>query len=223
MKPTTNRRELLRTMTAGLAYGLLQADAGGAEATGSDPLLRRGDKLDVAGREAQILEDAFRLGHDYEKRHGGCCRCTVAALQDALPFLPADAGLFRAALCLDGGATPTGIQNCGGFTGAGIVLGYLCGRNRGESSLGDKGLSQELLRKVYRRYEQEYGSVLCKDVRAATKGDCPRVVGDAAKWTAEALLEVFADYRPPAPPAEPAPETPAETKPVGETPPTAGT
>lgn len=188
-------------MAAGWAFSLVGSGEAAAESDGSEPLLRRGDKIDVAGREAQILEDAFRLGYDYEKRFGGCCRCTVAALQDALPCLAADAGLFRAAVCLDGGATPTGVQNCGGFTGAGIVLGSLCGRARDATSFGDKGLSQELLRKVYRRFEQQYGSVLCKDVRAAAKGDCPRVVGDVVRWTAEVLLEAFADYRPAAAPA----------------------
>jgi len=216
MNLTTNRRELLQSATAGLALTLLRSDATAAETDGREPILRRGDRFDVGGREAQIIEDAFRLGHDYERRYGGCCQCTVAALQDALPCLKADAGLFRAASCLDGGATPTGIQNCGCFTGAGMVIGYLCGRTRDGAFFGDRQLSQELMRNIYRRFEAEYGSVLCKDVRAAATGDCTRVVGTAAKWAAEVLLEAFGDDRVPEPPANAAPATPAEIQGAGD-------
>jgi hypothetical protein len=35
--------------------------------------------------------------------------------------------------------------------------------------------------------------VLCKDVREAADGNCPDVVGKAAKWTAEILLKEFTD------------------------------
>ena len=201
MKETTNRRELFQSLAAGLTLTLISSKETAAQMGDPESVLRRGDRIDVAGRENQIIEDAFRLGYDYEKRYGGCAQCAVAALQDALPFVPADASLFRAASCLDGGATPTGIQSCGGFTGAGIIIGHLCGRTRDEIFFGDKKLSQELLRSVYRRFEERYGSVLCKDVRAAAERDCPQVVGLAAKWAAEALLEAFANYHPPEPPA----------------------
>jgi hypothetical protein len=195
MNPTANRRELFQSVTPVLALTLIPSDTAANAADDPEPPLGRGDRVDVAGRELQIIEDAYRLGYDYEKRYGGCCQCAVAALQDALPFVPADVGLFRAASSLDGGATPTGLQNCGSFTGVGMVIGYLCGRTRNETFIGDKRLSQELLRNVYQRFQERYGSVLCKDVRAAAQADCPLVVGMAAKWTAEALLETFADYR----------------------------
>jgi C_GCAxxG_C_C family probable redox protein len=207
------RREVTRWLLAG--FGL--AVAAPAEASGPHsepgPMLRRGDRIDLAGREAAILEAAYQLGYEYEKRYGGCAQCTVAALQDALPFVPAEVGLFRGASCLDGGATPNGLQNCGSFTGAGMVIGYLCGRTRDEVFFGDKGLAQELIRQVYRRFEERYGSVLCKDVRAKAKADCPAVVGDAARCTAEILLETFADYRAPKPPADPNTSPPSRPKP----------
>lgn len=200
-----NRRELFHSVTAGLAWTLVPSEGAAAAttaaATDPEPLLRRGERVDVAGREAQIIQDAYQLGYDYEKRFGGCCQCAVAALQDALPFVPADVGLFRAASCLDGGATPTGIQNCGSFTGVGMIIGHLCGRTRNETFFGDKRLSQELLRNVYHCFQERYGSVLCKDVRAAAKADCPQVVGLAARWAAEVLLEAFAGYQAPQPPA----------------------
>lgn len=211
MTATTNRRTVLQSLAAGLTCSWIRPDEASAQDARPEPPLHRGDRVDVAGREAQLLEDAYRLGHDYEKRYGGCAQCTVAALQDALPFVPADVGLFRAASCLDGGATPTGVQNCGSFTGAGMVLGYLCGRTRDKTFCGDKQLSQELMRSVYRRFEQRYGSVLCKDVRATAKGDCPHVVGTTARWVVEVLLEAFADYHAPQTPAtNEAPKQPAK-------------
>jgi len=130
MNPTTNRRVLCQSLAAGAALALSPSHRMANPALEPAPLLQRGDRLDVAGQETHIVDKAYRLGCDYEKRYGGCCQCTVAALQDAFACVTADVGLFRAASCLDGGATPTGIQNCGSFTGAGMIIGYLCGRTR---------------------------------------------------------------------------------------------
>jgi hypothetical protein len=100
-------------------------------------------------------------------------------------------GLFRAATCLDGGATPVAVQNCGGFTGAGIVIGFLCGSRRNETFYGSAKLAHRLLHQVYHRFAKEYGTVLCRDVRKSMNGNCPEVVGRAACWTAEVLLAEF--------------------------------
>jgi len=112
----------------------------------------------------------------------------VAALQEALAFVPQDAALRRAASCLDGGATPRGVQSCGAFTGAGMFLGWLCGTAEFKNPL----LARKLLKQVYQQFESQYGSVLCKDIRPKAASDCPKVVGLAAQWTAEAILSEFA-------------------------------
>ena len=136
-----------------------------------------------------------QYGHDYEKKYRGCARWTVAALQDAVPFVPADQGLLRGATCLDAATTPTGIHSCGAFIGCAMVIGYVCATTTGGEAFEASGsLSDELIRKVYQRFEGEYGSVLCKDVKEAANHDCPEVVGKAAKWTAEVLLKEFTDY-----------------------------
>jgi hypothetical protein len=203
--PTPDRRRVL--CAAGAAVGSLLAgplvrtacpaeSADPAEPTvreGPCGVLQDGDTVELQGEACQIVEEAYRLGHEYEKRHGGCAQCTVAALQDAVPFVPKDVGLFRGASCLDGGATPTGVQNCGSFTGSGMVIGYVCGRTRSETFEGSGALSHKLVRKLYERYAEAYGSVLCKDVREAAERDCPKVVGQAARWTAEILQEQFTE------------------------------
>ncbi|MBN1852023.1 MAG: C_GCAxxG_C_C family protein [Pirellulales bacterium] len=147
--------------------------------------------FDVDGQKHQIIDAAYRLGHQYEKQYGGCAQCTLAALQDVIPFLAVDKGLFRGASCLDGGATPNGLQNCGSFTGAAMAIGYLCGRQRNGKFEGTTDQSHELIHKLYKQYETLYGSVLCKDVREKANRDCPEVVGLAAKWTAQILLDEF--------------------------------
>ena len=185
----TGRRRFLRLTAAGAGL-LLGGAARGAQTQG---ILKSGDRIDIGGDAKEIIERAYALGHQYEARYGGCAQCTLAALQDAIPFVPIDKGLFRGASGLDGGATPAGLQNCGAFTGAVMVIGYLCGRSREKTFTGSTGLSHRLVRKVYQRFKKEYGSVLCKDVRKGAKSDCPKVVGRAARWTAEVLLSEFGE------------------------------
>jgi len=156
--------------------------------------LEEGDRVDLGDRAESAIETANQLGRRLSKEHGGCARCTVAALQKAIEFVPEDKGLFRAASCLSGGATPHGLQNCGAFTGAGMFLGWTCGTDGFQSTR----LSNTLIREVYQRFEDHYGSVLCKDVRREANGDCAEVVANAAQWTAEVLLAQFADFRTPA-------------------------
>jgi len=169
---------------------LAKQKAEGAKTSKQKLPLDKNTQIDVGHRGKEIIEKAYKLGHEYEKKHGGCCRCTVAALQDAIEFIPKNEDVFRTACCLDGGATPTDMQNCGAFTGSGIILGYLCGT----SPFGDTSLSHKLIHQVYEKFKDAYGSVLCKEVREKAKRDCPEVVGTAARWTAEAILKEFTNY-----------------------------
>jgi len=190
----STRRELMQLTMAGAGLALVTGLCGNTRCAGGDESGEQEQGFDVDGREPEIIERAYRLGHRYEKEHGGCAQCTLAALQDAIPFLAADKGLFRGASALDGGATPNGLQNCGSFTGAGMAIGYLCGRRRNAKFEGTTKQSHKLIRKLYKQYEEHYGSVLCKDVREKAEHDCPEVVGLAAKWTAQILLDEFSTH-----------------------------
>jgi hypothetical protein len=165
----------------------LRSTAGAQRENAAFAGLRKDDRVDLGTCGRDIIEKAYQLGYDYEARHGGCCRCTVAALQNAIEFVPRHKGLFRAASCLDGGATPTAVQNCGSFTGAGMFIGWACGRE----DFGHTGLSHKLIREVFQHFKETYGSVLCQDVRKGVSGKCPEAVGNASKWTAEVLLRQF--------------------------------
>ena len=185
------RRVFLRAAGIGVFTGLMTQDAKGDQKRRKKfKVLGENDRLDVGDRGKEIIERAYKTGHEVEKKHGGCARCTVAALQEAVDFVPKTKALFRTASCLDGGATPNGAQSCGAFTGSGMVIGWVCGN----SKFGDTKLCHSLMRKVHQHFEKEYGSALCKDVREKAKKDCPEVVGRAAMWTARILLEQFTNY-----------------------------
>ncbi len=190
---TLNRRGVL----AATASLFLTRDALGAEQVGSQSqVLQEGDHFKLDADPKAIIEKAYQLGYKYEREHGGCSRCTVAALQDALPMVAVDEGVFRASTCLDGGATPVAEQNCGGFTGAGIIIGFVCGSRRNDSFHGSSKLAHRLLHQVYHRFAKEYGTILCRDVREGVKKDCPEAIGRAARWTAEVLLAEFCGWEP---------------------------
>lgn len=186
------RRGLIQTAGICAIGALLPQEAGGAQKNRPKfKVLGEETQFDIGDKEQEIIEKAYKMGHKLEKKHGGCCRCTVAALQKSIDFIPKDKDLFRAASCLDGGATPNGIQNCGAFTGLGMVIGWLCGANK----FGNTKLSHTLIQQVYKQFEKEYGSVLCKDVKKKINRDCPEVVARATKWTAEILLRQFTNYQ----------------------------
>jgi hypothetical protein len=185
------RRRFL--LTAGAGLGLSQLYTNPAVAESSE------ESFEIYGKDthfpleedgAAILKNAHDLGYKIHADHGGCCRCTVAALQEALKMVPKHGGMFRAATCLDGGAAPSRKQSCGAFTGAGIVIGYICGTE----NFGSTDLAHKLIQQVARKFEKTYGSVLCED--AIKLGDCHEVVGRAAQWTAHALLTQFCGYTP---------------------------
>ena len=156
-------------------------------------VLAETDRIDVGDRAQAIIEKAYELGRAYESKYMGCSQCTVAALQDCGELFPKSEDVFVAASCLDGGATPTHLANCGSFTGAGMVIGHLCGRTR-RNFEGRSRLSHKLIRQLHAEYEKAYGSVVCKQVREKANRDCPEVVGKAARWTAEIVLRQFAGY-----------------------------
>ena len=191
-KLTSTRRQFLQSAGVWLMAGGLSVKNGIASSINQTgfKVLDRNDCFDIGDRGKEIIQKAYDLGYLYEDEHRGCARCTVASLQDAIDFLPADEGLFRAASCLDGGATPTNHANCGAFTGSGMVIGWVCGTGR----FGDNSLSHELIHKVHKCFVDEYGSVICKQVRESAESKCPEVVANSAKWSTEILLKQFTNY-----------------------------
>jgi C_GCAxxG_C_C family probable redox protein len=159
-------------------------------------------------------EKAYELGKEYEKAYKGCSQCAMAALQDALGIRNDD--IFKAATGLAGGGGGTLDGSCGAYVGCILVLGSLLGRERDKfddfESIAPDSRTFELIRKFRDKYIQEYGSVVCRNIQTKVLGrpyyiidpdefekfeaagghsdnGCPAVVGKAARWMAELILE----------------------------------
>lgn len=188
------RRRFLLTAGVGLGLSLASGTAAGEDnpeqSADEFEIYDEATRLELGEEPEAILERAHELGEQYHREHGGCARCTVKALQDALDMVPDHPGLFRAATCLDAGAAPGRELSCGCFTGAGIVIGYICG---GEN-FASRALAHRLIQKLAARFQDNWGTVLCRD--ALDHGNCSDLVGLTARWTAEILLEQFTDYTP---------------------------
>jgi C_GCAxxG_C_C family probable redox protein len=168
-------------------------------------------KENPGGKNEAVLEKAYQLGFQYEKEYMGCSQCVVAALQDLFEVRNDD--IFRAASGLAGGAGLCGDGCCGAYTGGSMMLGQLYGRTR-ENFLDPnrtRRKSFDLTKRLHDKFIAEYGSIICRDIQqkifgrpfyirdadeyrkfeeaGAHAGKCPAVVGNAARWTAEILLE----------------------------------
>jgi C_GCAxxG_C_C family probable redox protein len=161
--------------------------------------------------KAEIIERAFSLGFEYEKTVTGCCQCTIAAIQDALGIR--DDGAFKAGSGLTAGGGVSCEGSCGGFIGGIMVMSSVFGRRRDrwEADKEEKDCAHRMARTLLSRFNQEYGSNLCKAIHRRIFGrefdlrdssdrkvfeelgahtdQCTLVVGKAAAWATELILE----------------------------------
>ena len=159
----------------------------------------------------EVTEKAYQLGKKYENTYRGCSQCVIAALQDALDIRNDD--IFKAATGLAGGTGLATDGSCGAYIGAVLILSSQVGRERNNFSdpEGVRYKTLELTRKFRERFIQEYGTVICRDIQNKIMGryyylpdsqefekfhnagahdvHCPEVVGKAAKWMTEIMLE----------------------------------
>jgi C_GCAxxG_C_C family probable redox protein len=160
---------------------------------------------------ADVAEKAYQMGKEYERTYRGCGQCVMAALQDTLDIRNDD--IFKAATALAGGTGLATDSGCGAYIGAILVLGSLVGRERNNFSdpEGIRFKTHDLARRFRERFIREYGSVICRDIQNKILGryyylpdpqeyekfhnagahdiHCPEVVGKAAKWMTEIILE----------------------------------
>jgi C_GCAxxG_C_C family probable redox protein len=159
----------------------------------------------------EVAEKAYQLGKEYEKTYRGCSQCVIAALQDALDIRNDD--IFKSATGLAGGTGLACDSGCGAYIGAILVLSSLLGRKRNNFP-DPEGIRYSMLmltRKFREKFIEEYGSVICRDIQNKILGryyylpdpqefekfhntgahdiHCPEVVGKAAKWMTEIMLE----------------------------------
>lgn len=161
--------------------------------------------------KAEIIQRALSLGFHYEKTITGCCQCTIAAIQDALNIK--DDAVFKAGSGLTAGGGVSCEGSCGGFTGGVMVMSSVFGRRREkwDDDKAEKDCAHRMARALLDKFNQEYGTNICRTIhhtifgrdfdlrdppdremfeKLGAHGDkCTSVVGKAAAWATELILE----------------------------------
>ena len=154
----------------------------------------------------RLIKRARKLGCEYLDTYKGCAQTTLLAVADALG-MDVDDELFKAILGFSG---ETG--GCGGICGATAAIGLRYGLKKEdfERNPGSRFKIYDVVKKVKDRFDEAYGSYLCKDIQMKLFGrtfestnpedqkafeeldlfkDCSKVTENAAGWTVEAILE----------------------------------
>lgn len=157
----------------------------------------------------EIMEKAFELGKQYEKKCTGCAQTAVAAIFESLGIWNED--VFKAASGLADGLGLTGDGSCGALVGGSMVIGYLFGREKKDfENIGKPMKSYGLVKKLHDKVVKEYGTCRCYDIQEKGLGrtynlwdpnemkeafksgmmdHCSTLVGNVARMTVELILK----------------------------------
>ena len=163
----------------------------------------------------ELLDKAYELGFNYAENCESCSQSTVAALHELLGF---DDVVVRVATSLCGGSAEQFLGTCGALSGGIMVLDYYFGRPVEKMSyqehlqvnldaLETPIQAAELLAD---KFVKEYATIICaqlhrqlfgriyylrdpderkKFLEAGNSSKCCRIVGNAARWVMEILLD----------------------------------
>jgi C_GCAxxG_C_C family probable redox protein len=151
----------------------------------------------------ELLKRIEDSAYNYEKAYHGCSQCVLRAIQDHLNV--GDETTFRSASALAGGVALMG-DSCGALVAGMMALGLVFGRQKIED-FPQLASSFVPARTLYARFQEEFGSALCRDVMTAQTGRfydlateyqqfqeaggyerCSKVVGKTARMAAELIL-----------------------------------
>jgi C_GCAxxG_C_C family probable redox protein len=159
--------------------------------------------------QKDVLENVYHLAFQYEARLGSCPQCVLAALKETLHV--GDESIFQASHGLTGGTSLSSLGTCGALAGGMIAISSLFVSPKQFFTVVKKTrLVFKYTRQLYDKFVGEYGSPLCCDVQKKIFGrsyvlldkqdyeafekagahvdKCTSVAGNAAKWTAEIIL-----------------------------------
>jgi len=118
----------------------------------------------------RLAEEAYRRGY-YHQSHERCCsQSLVAAVMETCRFK--DEGLFKASTALAGGGALFGDSACGAYSGGLLVLGLLKGRRFDNFVVEERDRMRcfEIGRALHKRFVNEYGTVICRDIQTRVFG-----------------------------------------------------
>lgn len=160
----------------------------------------------------EIINKVYELAFKYEAERGSCPQCVYAALMETLGI--GNEEVVKAGDGLAGGTALSTQGTCGALVGGILAIGSLVGRSYKDFSSGSKRRRIfQYTKKLYDRFIEEYGSILCKDIHMKLFGrtfnlldpndyrifeemgghvdKCTKVSANAAKWTAEIILDLL--------------------------------
>ncbi|MGA1848760.1 MAG: C-GCAxxG-C-C family protein [Thermoplasmatota archaeon] len=158
----------------------------------------------------ELLQRVYSTAYGYEHDFGGCTQSVLRTIQDYFGTITDET--IRSAHSLAGGGALACRGTCGSLNGGLMAISSFFGRTRdGFGREREFKNSYKISMKLYNRFQEEYGDILCPEVQKRIMGrtfdlrtregniefdeagghddKCPSVVGNAAKWTAELLLE----------------------------------
>ncbi|MFC1992390.1 C-GCAxxG-C-C family protein [Chloroflexota bacterium] len=159
----------------------------------------------------KLGEEAYKLGFEYEHTYRGCGQCLVAAVQDVLELKNDE--IFKSLTGYAGGGAVAGDSGCGAYVGGILIISSLWGRER--DNFADpqriRWRCYNIAKKLHDKFIAEYGTVICRDIQSKIMGRpfylldpddmikfdkegghekvCPDVLGKAARWVVEVILE----------------------------------
>jgi len=158
---------------------------------------------------SDLANKAYKLGFEYERIYHGCAQCVIAAVQDTLDIKNDD--IFKALTGCGGGGGGICNSSCGAYVGGNVMLSWLSGRERKNFDNSDVSKTSNLIGKLHKKFIEKYGCVICRDINMKIFGrfyytvdpeeylkfqedgayttKCTDVVGSAAKWVTEIIIQ----------------------------------
>lgn len=161
-------------------------------------------------KREEILQKAYDLAFKYEAERGSCPQCVLSALMETLHV--GDPETVKAIDALAGGTALSAEGTCGALVGGLAAISSIVGRSYKDFSAGERKRRVFMYsKKLYDKFVEEYGSIICKDVHQKLFGrtfnlmdkddyaefekmgahvdKCPVVSGKTARWAAEIILD----------------------------------
>jgi C_GCAxxG_C_C family probable redox protein len=161
-------------------------------------------------KREEKLQKAYDLAFRYEAERGSCPQCVYSALMETLEI--GDKKVVQSIDALAGGTALSAEGTCGALVGGLCAISIIVGRSYEDFSKGERKRRVFMYsKKLYDKFVEEYGSILCKDVHKKLFGrtfnlmdkddyaefermgahvdKCPDVSGKTARWAAEIILD----------------------------------
>lgn len=160
----------------------------------------------------EILQEIYDLAYKYEAERGSCPQCVFSAIMEVLKI--GNPETIKAADGLAGGTALSTQGTCGALVGGIMAISTVVGRSYEDFSANNyKRRVFQYSKKLYDKFQKEYGSIICKDIHKKLFGrtfnlmdkddytefekmgahvdKCTSISGNVARWTAEIILDIL--------------------------------